>query len=79
VPTGAPDEVAVTANPWGWTTVPANATLATRLQLARWLKRRDAPFGIAGTGERQLRLLDKLDADVGTSLADFVRHDGMVG
>jgi hypothetical protein len=46
--------------------VPPTIKLATQLQASRWLKRRDAPFGIAGSPElgSELRLLAKLDPDV---------------
>lgn len=46
--------------------VPATVKLATEMQASRWAKRRDAPFGIAGSPEMgsELRLLPKLDPDV---------------
>lgn len=68
-------EIAVTAL-WGWTAVPAAVKTATKLQASRWLFRRDAPHGIAGSpdfGGGDLRLLSRLDPDVGPSLAGLVR------
>lgn len=46
--------------------VPSMVKLATQLQASRWAKRRDAPFGIAGSPEMgsELRLLARLDPDV---------------
>jgi len=51
---------------WGWTAVPAVIKEATLLQASRIVKRRDAPFGVAGSPEfgNELRLLPKLDPDV---------------
>ena len=46
--------------------VPSSVKLATELQASRWAKRRDAPFGVAGSPElgSELRILAKLDPDV---------------
>lgn len=46
--------------------VPKPVSIATKLQASRWYKRRDAPFGVAGSPElgSELRLLPKLDPDV---------------
>lgn len=57
--------VAVTAT-WGWPEVPVSIEQACRIQAARYFKRRDAPFGIAGSPEAgsEMRLLAKLDPDV---------------
>jgi hypothetical protein len=73
LPTGAEFEVSVTANPFGWTAVPASVTLGARLQISRFLARRDSPYGIAGSNESQLRLLSHLDPDVSVSLRGLVR------
>jgi hypothetical protein len=62
---------------WGWTTVPAAVKTATLLQTARLAKRRDSPFGIAGspTGDgNDQRLLATLDPDLKTSLLAFRRN-----
>jgi hypothetical protein len=71
----APIAYAVSATPWGWTTVPVQATAATLLQVARWNFRRDAPAGVAGSPDQgsEVRLLAKLDPDVATSLAGLSR------
>jgi hypothetical protein len=62
------DSVRVTAA-WGWDAIPATITNATLMQAARFFRRRDAVFGIAGAVEmgsevRGLRLLPRLDPDV---------------
>lgn len=59
------DSVEVTAL-WGWTSVPAEVKQAALIQAARFFKRKDAPFGIAGSPEfgSELRLLNRLDPDV---------------
>lgn len=72
LPTGVEYEVSAVM-PWGWTAVPPTVKLGTRLQLSRFLARRDSPYGIAGTGDTQLRLLSRLDPDVAVSLRGFVR------
>lgn len=73
-PTGAVHEVAVTAV-WGWTAVPDAVKQATLLQAHRMLKRRDAPFGVAGSPElgSELRLLAKVDPDVAVALTGYRR------
>jgi hypothetical protein len=57
--------VEVTAK-WGWTAIPDAITEACLIQAARLMKRRDAPFGVAGSPEmgNELRLLSELDPDV---------------
>lgn len=48
------------------TPFPASVKLATLIQAARFFKRKDSPFGIAGSAEmgNELRLQSKLDPDV---------------
>jgi hypothetical protein len=60
---------------WGWTTVPTQVVTATKLQVARWAFRRDAPAGTAGSPDQssETKLLDKLDPDVSLSLAGLSR------
>lgn len=74
VPTGAVDEVSVTAL-WGWTSVPTAVKQATYLQASRFFARRDSPYGIAGSPDAgsELRLLARLDVDVATSLGPYLR------
>lgn len=64
--------VQVTAK-WGWTAIPSAIVNANLLQAARFLKRRDSPFGIAGSPEmgNEIRLLAKLDPDVAVMLGDY--------
>ncbi len=72
---GRHESVRITAR-WGWTSVPAAVALAARLQASRLFKRRDAPFGIAGSpGEgSEVRLLAKVDPDVAVALRDYERR-----
>ena len=64
--------VEVTAK-WGWNVVPAPIVNANLIQAARFLKRRDSPFGIAGSPEmgNELRLLARLDPDVALLIQDY--------
>lgn len=73
--TGKEGEVAVTAK-WGWTAVPVAVKQATLLQASRFLQRRDAPFGIAGSPEAgsEMRLLAKVDPDVAVALRKYIRR-----
>lgn len=73
-PTGSRDEVAITAL-WGWTSVPAAVKAAAKLQAARFLSRKDSPYGVAGRPDdgSQLRLLARLDVDVAVMVAPFRR------
>lgn len=69
-----PAEIAVTAL-WGWTAVPSTVKTATLLQGMRFYARRDSPYGVAGSPDlgSELRLLSKVDPDVGVMLTGFVR------
>jgi hypothetical protein len=60
---------------WGWNAVPAAAPTGLLLQAARLAKRRDSPFGVAGspTDGSELRLLAQLDPDFKTTLKPFMR------
>lgn len=60
---------------WGWASVPDTIKQATLLQAARYLKRRDAVFGIAGSPEMgsEVRLLSKLDPDVALMVRSYRR------
>lgn len=74
-PKGEAGEATVTAK-WGWSTVQDTIKEATLLQSARFFKRRDAPFGVAGSPETgsELRLLAKVDPDVAVMLRSYIRH-----
>jgi len=65
---------------WGWPAVPDRVIQATILQAARFLKRREAPFGVAGfTAEGgAIRLRDRLDPDVEMMLERLRRQRYMV-
>ena len=64
--------VEVTAK-WGWTATPPAVVNANLILASRFLKRRDSPFGMAGSPEmgNELRLLSKLDPDVAVMLAHY--------
>lgn len=66
--------VTVTAT-WGWTAVPATIELATLVQASRLAKRREAPFGVAGSPDlgSELRLLAKVDPDVEVMIGPYRR------
>jgi hypothetical protein len=72
---GAPVTNALTGR-WGWSAQPAQVGSAMRLQIARWNFRRDAPSGIAGSPDSgsEMRLLNRLDPDVKTSLLGLRRR-----
>jgi len=74
LPTGSSGEVSVTGI-WGWDAVPATVKQATLLQAARLFKRRDAPFGIAGSPESgsEMRLLARVDPDLQVTLYSYRR------
>lgn len=59
------DDVSIVAH-WGWTAVVATIKAAARLQVNRFLSRRDSPYGVAGSPSdgSEMRLLAKLDPDV---------------
>lgn len=73
------DGVTVTAR-YGWTAVPDAVKQATLLQASRFFKRRDAPFGVAGSPDvgSELRLLAKVDPDVAVVLGPYMRWWGAV-
>ena len=58
---------------WGWTALPPTIENATLLQASRLLKRRDSPFGIAGSPEMgsELRLLAQVDPDVAVMVRPY--------
>lgn len=60
---------------FGWTAVPDAVKQATLIQANRLLKRRDAPFGVAGSPEMgsEMRLLARVDPDVAVTLRHYVR------
>lgn len=74
LPTTHPHQVDVTAL-WGWTAFPGQVPPAALLQAARFFKRKDAPFGVAGSPDigSELRLLAKVDPDVAVMLRGLIR------
>jgi hypothetical protein len=72
-PTTGLATVRVTAR-YGWTTVPDTIKLATMIQASRLFARRHAPFGVVGNPEvGEMRLLERLDVDLVTSVKPYVR------
>jgi hypothetical protein len=71
----AAGEVYVTGK-WGWSSVPTPVVEATLLQSSRLFNRRTSPYGIAGSPDAgsELRLLSRVDPDVGVSLRGYVRR-----
>lgn len=68
-------DLSVTAQ-FGWSAVPPAVPLGMLLQAARVAKRRDAPFGVAGSpadGGSEIRLLAQLDPDFKTTLRPLQR------
>jgi hypothetical protein len=74
-PKGEVGEATMVAK-WGWLAVPDTVKEATLIQGSRFNKRRDAPFGVAGSPESgsELRLLAKVDPDVAVMLASYTRR-----
>lgn len=72
---GSLDGITVTAK-FGWTDVPVAVQQAALVQSSRLFKRRDAPFGIAGSPDlgSELRLLAKVDPDVAVVLGPYQRR-----
>lgn len=60
---------------WGWSSVPATVKNATLIQASRFFKRRESPFGIAGSPEmgNEMRLLARVDPDVAVMLMPYRR------
>ena len=69
--------IEITAN-WGWPAVPDPINEGCLLQSARFFKRKDAPFGVAGSaragGQMTLKQIP-LDLDVLTMIMPYVRHN----
>lgn len=57
---------------WGWSAVPQEVQMATKIQAARLFVRRQSPFGIAGSPDiGTVRLGSRLDPDVEVLLRPF--------
>lgn len=57
---------------WGWSSIPAPVSEATILLTVRWFKRKDSPFGIAGTNELgQVQMMATRDPDVKAMLEPY--------
>lgn len=77
---GTENEFTVTAR-FGWSAVPVTIKQATLLQASRLFKRRDAPFGVAGSPDAgsEVRLLARVDPDVAVTLRPYTRYRLAVG
>lgn len=64
----------------GWSSVPPAVEQACQIQAIRLFKRKDSPFGVAGSPElgSELRLLAKVDPDVAVLLMQYRRSWGAV-
>lgn len=71
---GGPPTILVDAT-YGWTTVPDTIKQACLLQSSRYFKRRESPYGVAGSPEfgNELRLLSRLDPDVDLMVRPYRR------
>lgn len=60
---------------WGWTETPYSIRQATTQQALRFFKRKDAPFGVAGSPDlgSEMRLLAKVDPDVEVAIGPYKR------
>lgn len=78
LPTGE-DAIRITAR-WGWQAIPDQVEQAALVQATRLFRRKDAPFGVAGSPEvgSELRLLARLDPDVALLVAPLRRVWGAV-
>lgn len=76
-PFNIPQAVKITGA-WGWSAVPQEIQLATKIQASRLFVRRQSPFGIAGTPELgTVRLSARLDPDVEALIRPFKRVRGL--
>ena len=64
---------------WGWSSIPSEIQMATKIQASRLFIRRQSPFGIAGTPELgTVRLTSRLDPDVEALIRPFRKMNGLV-
>lgn len=76
-PYNLPQSVRVKAV-WGWSSIPHEVQMATKIQASRLFVRRQSPFGIAGTPELgTIRLGSRLDPDVEVLLRPFRKTSWM--
>lgn len=72
-----PQSVKITGA-WGWSAVPQEIQLATKIQASRLFIRRQSPFGIAGSPELgTVRLSSRLDPDVEALIRPFKKVRGL--
>lgn len=76
-PYNLPQSVRVKAV-WGWSSIPYEVQMATKIQASRLFVRRQSPFGIAGSPELgTIRLGSRLDPDVEALLRPFRKTSWM--
>lgn len=78
LPTTVEYDVSLSTTHWGWSAVPDTIKQACLLQSSRLFKRRESPFGVAGSPElgSEMRLLARVDPDVAVVLGPYVRWWG---
>lgn len=70
------DRAVAVTGVFGWNAIPDPVNEACLIQSERIYRRKDSPFGVAGTPEfGQLRLLARLDPDVEMLLSAYRRFD----
>lgn len=57
---------------WGWPSVPAEITEATRLMVIRQFRRFDSPLGVAGFGDLGVVNVRSIDPDIAALIAPFM-------
>lgn len=74
--TSCPSGPVIVTALYGWAAVPSQVVQAVQLQVNRWNFRRSAPAGVSGSPDQgsEVRLLERLDPDVRTSLAGLIRR-----
>ena len=63
---------------WGWSSVPYEIQMATKLQASRLFVRKQSPFGVAGSVDiGTVRLSSRLDPDVEALVRPFKKMNGL--
>lgn len=72
----APGIIAAESDSWGWPAFPKAVQQATAIQANRFFKRKDSPYGVAGSPSdgSETRLLAKVDPDVAVALRSYRRN-----
>jgi hypothetical protein len=63
---------------WGWSSIPYEIQMATKLQASRLFVRKQSPFGVAGSVDiGTVRLSSRLDPDVEALVRPFKKMNGL--